>query len=790
MVTHGPPRLDTDEGGVIIEWVTRAACSNGSTYHDPTDKENKCYAVQNKWSGTSGVPADIYDLSPLIKDSKGYQVDTPDYPDVNLIINPCHSIHDVLSCNESTACWFKNGTYTPVSDFTPDARVEIKNNQLQLHYPMNPDLRASLKCGDQSGLTINFNCPVGDISTVPTLVFVSTDHCYHEVVWNTDHACGRSRISNDGCILTSADGSQTLFNLTSDPEIMKLHEINGTEAKETFLLQICSEKYVPEEKCSNKLKARVAQVFTRNERECHMIGGEKQTLSYADGVLSLLIEGGDPCSDHFKRNTLITFVCNKDTKGNTIAGGISYQGEANHCFYTFEWVTPAACSADEPTSDCRLATNKTGTEKEYDFSQLAVDKKNHVVTVLGNSTACIQVNLCGKLVVGTQSSNMEYCYHKEVPNDCKDASVCVLYSDGTASPWGTFDTSNPSQVVYVSNLILTLKTMNGPACGKNKKRSTVIDLVCRPGTLGFHPHYISKEDECTYKLEWQTAYACPLSTVSGGTDCRVADPKTGNVFNLNGLKHKKYYSFSALGYEYQINFCGPALETACKNAHGSTKQDIGMCQAKEGGSTHVTGISNTSLQYDGGVLRLTYLSGDTCNQNGISRNTFVIFECNPNARQPIIVSIKEIIHCQYVVTVQTAEACPIDFRGIDCTFTSPSNDLYDLTSLIKRSDQNWEASTDTEVFLINVCRPLNAPSGGCTSASSVCSYTVNKGVRTFEKSLAKPSTGKLFLDKKGRLMLSYSCVDYTSGSCGVNISFICDKKVSATVSPMIVSAYR
>ena len=124
---------------------------------------------------------------------------------------------------------------------------------------------------------------------------------------------------------------------------------------------------------------------------------------------------------------------------------------------------------------------------------------------------------------------------------------------------------------------------------------------------------------------------------------------------------------------------------------------------------------------------------------------------------------------------------------MDCTYTSDSQDKYDLTSLIKHSDQNWEASTPTEVFVINVCRPLNTPSGGCTSASSVCSYSVGEGERkTFEKSLGRPSTGKLSVDKDKHLMLSYTCTDTSNtGSCGTSISFICDKKVAVTVSSVM-----
>ena len=781
MVVNRAPLYKKDEGGALIEWVTRAACSTTSSYHNPTDKENKCYMVQNTWTASSGIPADIYDLSPLIKDSGGHQVDTPDYPDVNMIINPCHPIYgDYPLCSGSTACKSVNGTYEAVSDFSPKAKVEIKNGQLQLHYPLNATLHAALNCGEQSGLTINFNCPVGDTSTVPTLVFVSGDQCYHEVVWNTDHACGRSRISNEGCVLPLPDDStRNLFNLSSDPKISELQNVTSTEDGATYWLQICSEQRVPIDRCPNK-HARVAQVTNNGEEECHMIGGDRQTLFYADGVLSLLIQDGDACTDNFKRNTLITFVCDKDAKGNSTKT-IIYQGETNHCFYAFEWVTPAACRADSTSSDCRLTTNVGDKVYEYDFGQLAVDEENHVVSVSQDDIACIQVNLCGKLKVGNHGKNADYCYRKHVPDTCKDASVCVLLSNNAAVPWGKFDTGNASQVVKASSLILSLKTVDGPTCSDGK-RATVIDFVCRPGSLGFQPHFVAKEDECTYKLEWQTAYACPLSTVVGGSDCRVADPKTGSLFDLNGLKRDKYYSFNTSDYEYQINFCGSAVGTKCEGA------DVGMCQVNLKTRTvhNLAGRSNTTLEYNGGVLRAIYPNGNKCNKNKQLRNTTIIFECNPEANLPTIISVKEVTHCQYVVTVQTAEACPIEFRGMDCTFTNSSNVLYDLTRLIKHSDQNWEASTDTEVFVINVCRPLNAPSGGCTSASSVCSYTVKEGGgKVFDKSLGKPSTGKFLQDKDRRLTLAYTCTDSNSGSCGVNITFICDETVSVTVSSLM-----
>ena len=776
MVVNKAPIFKEDEGGALIEWVSRAACNTASPYRDSASAENKCYAVKNTWKATSGIPADIYDLSPLITNKlNGYQVDTPDYPEIDMRINPCHPINSPSSsCNGSVACKLESGVYKAVSSFSSEARVEIKNNQLQLHYPLNPTQKAALNCTGPSGLTINFNCPVGDLSTVPTLVYVSGDHCYYEVVWNTDHACGRSRISNESCDLNFADG--TSFNLTGDPKIMAEQPVNGTEVGVTYYLRICSgDNRVDIEKCPNK-QARVAQVTA--VEKCYMIGGDRQTLSYADGVLSLLVEGGDPCSDHFRRSTLITFVCDKDAEG-TSTDMISYQGETNHCFYSFEWVTPAACRPERTASDCRLTTNVTGEIYEYDFAQLAVVEENHIVSGSEDNVTCIQVNLCGKLKVRVHGTSEDYCNHKHVPVNCTNASVCVLFNNDAAFPWGTFDAGNASQVAHASNLILTLKTVDGPPCTGKRRRVTVIDFVCRPGTLGLHPQYVAMDDDCTYKLEWQTAYACPLSTVVGGSDCQVEDPKTGSLFNLKGLKRDRFYSFKTSEYEYQINFCGSAVGTECEGDH------IGMCQKTR--TTHfVAGKSNTTLEYDGGVLRAIYPGGDECINHQL-RSTTIIFECNPEANEPTIVSIKEDSHCQYVVTVQTAEACPIEFRGMDCTYTSDSQDKYDLTSLIKHSDQNWEASTPTEVFVINVCRPLNAPSGGCTSASSVCSYSVGEGERkTFEKSLGRPSTGKLSMNKDKHLMLSYTCTDTSNtGSCGTSISFICDKKVAVTVSSVM-----
>ena len=76
-----------------------------------TGKENKCYTIKNMWTASSRFFTNIYDLSPLIKDLGGHQVDTPDYPDVNMIINPGHPIYgDYPSCSGSTACKLVNGT--------------------------------------------------------------------------------------------------------------------------------------------------------------------------------------------------------------------------------------------------------------------------------------------------------------------------------------------------------------------------------------------------------------------------------------------------------------------------------------------------------------------------------------------------------------------------------------------------------------------------------------------------------------------------------------------------------
>jgi insulin-like growth factor 2 receptor len=747
-------------GDAEIEWVTSAACKTLSK--DAPKKENKCYALEWQFDKVDGFKEEIYDLNPLIRDV-GYQVDNRAYKDVDMVVSPCRAVQ---SCN-SVACRNVNGTYKPIANFSVEPRLNFTNNQLQIHYPLTNDLLAKCTDAHDKGFTFYFNCPVGDIETVPLLSFAdTTNHCLHTIAWNTDHACGLKKISSPGCALQV--GERT-FNLTTDPSIMQRQSVVGNGA--TFLFDICSPKGLSNDDCAEHTGVRVAQHPSGGDN-CYSAGGMFPALRYADDELVLSIPGGDSCSGGYHRRTIITFVCDKDVRNQTT--NITYTGE-EHCLYSFRWVTSAACLEDDSSSasKCRY---KHG-DHEYDFDELLQEDKNWVVAFPEEKGVCIQVSPCGNLVTKKLSGSAEYCKTGYAPPECANTSICNVTKD-KGQPFGQFIPGENSHIVSSQGSVLTMRTLNGPpSCNNHSEYATIVDFVCRPGRLDSTPQFVGIDDGCEMKIEWQTAYAC-LDVITSGDGCHVEDPKTKISFDLNPLKSDTFYTFNTTDgkYTYEMNFCGSAIGTPCSTG---SKDIIGMCQVINHDSAgKLAGVANSTVRYDGGVLQSVYVGGEKCTHGNVQRTTTVNFECDPDAHVPNVVEVDETSHCQYLATVQSVHACPADFKSMVCTHQHGDR-TYDLSPLVKVGNDNWEAAHDNDFYIINVCRPLNLPRGGCTTSSAACKYSTKGGSTSFVSDLGKAKTGQ-FTVNGGKLILGYKTEDALHK---INITFICDKSVKVTNGP-------
>ena len=699
----------------------------------------------------------------------GYRVNSPDHPGVNMIVNPCRAISNPSSdkkCENGVACRLDDSDKV-VAMFDGTVQLDLKNDQLQLHYPLKEEKSS---CSSKTGLTIHFNCPVGDVETEPVLTFFDSNHCYHEILWYTDNACGWSKVrrtvDSKGCFLPQVDNpDEPLFNLSTDSNILHQQNITrNTSDGESFYFRICSTSTgVEKDQCTHIDEGEVVSVVqVYNNDRCYLAGsGFHQTLTYADGALSLKIEGGDPCHNSFKRSTVIRFICADNVNVSTPT--ITYVGE-EHCFYSFEWVSPAACLPDSiaEAGKCNYRSKEGGS---FDLGPMLLEGKNYVVLVPSTAADidCIQVTPCGHLATADLgSSSSLYCIRREAPLACDKASMCVILKNGTGLPLGHFALTDGSSIRLATGSILSLETVEGPKCG-NKSFKGAIDFVCRPGTLGTTASFVAREDSCTVELEWQSAFACP-ATIITGSDCQVNDPRTNIKFNLTSLN--KQYTFEDDNYNYTISFCG---SVSCNG------NEAALCQT--GKKIVSAGKQNDTITYVNGVLKMFYEQGDQCH-DGIKRNTTVTFECDQDISEVEIVSIVEVSHCQYSVTAKSNLACPIDFKGMDCSLTSSKNGKLtkiDLSSLIRKDNTNWKApGSSGNYFIINVCRPLNNPTGHCTATHSVCEY---RGSNNFLRSLGNTSTGEL--SKEGdNPVLTYRDGD----SITTTITFYCDNEANFEVS--------
>ncbi|XP_041350855.1 cation-independent mannose-6-phosphate receptor-like [Gigantopelta aegis] len=771
-----PNYLGTMGCAVFFQWESIVFCTDMKQIN-----EVPCFVYLN---------GARHDLSPLIKKTGGYLVDSSN--DRELYINVCRDINGVGSSDASkcpvgsASCRVIGGAAEDMGQLNGSLQKSVDGN-LILKYvsPVKPD-----SCLDKPTTTITFVCPQRGGSKDPLLL---DDHnCQNKIEWTTEYACNSSILTSNGCQLTYEHHNIDfdLSPLTNDIKSDTPYLVNVTDGSDhyEYFINVCQELGIP---CPVDTQESVCQLKADNSTFGKNLGTkDSMKLRYSDGELTLTYSNGDACHTHFHRETIIVFHCNK-TAENDGKGKPVFTAYEN-CTYMFEWQTKYACIDHSVDDLCRVRYQG----HRYDLSSLVRKTGSNWVALDGIDQTEKQqyfINVCHDIL---KTGDANGCH--------SDSAVCVRADDGGTKSIGKF-TTGPT--FDPTSRTLTINYTDGHVCNsKGRKSFSVITFICKPGDLESGPVLMQKmADGCMFEFEWYTAAACVLSQKTG-THCKVFDDEAGYHFDLSRLTKKtgEYYSVTdkSRTYDYFLNVCGPVTGTRCDNGHVPTA----ACQVKKNGQdsdVHNTGKPNGDLLYFDGMIKLNYSDGDPYSDSGHTpRQTEIAFLCDlsKGMGQPELIEEKNHV---YAFKWYTAYACPV--QPVECIFVDKvTNYQYDLSRLsMFESQENWAVLDDSNPlekhkFYINVCRPVNPVhlvSGGtvtCDAFAAACETKVIDGKEVLvHANLGKAKVGPIADgNQPGHLLLEYTdgddCTDMNGkpSKMKTTIHFICSKgKVSSGSSP-------
>nr|XP_045014516.1 cation-independent mannose-6-phosphate receptor [Jaculus jaculus] len=733
--TLGSPEFVTATDCVhYFEWRTTSACKKDIF---KANKEVPCYVFDGELKK--------HDLSPLIRMSGGYLVDDSE-PDTSLFINVCRDIDSLRdsspqlrACPPGTAaCLLKGDRAFDVGQPKEGLKL-VSKDRLVLSYVKEGAGKPDFCDGHSPAVTITFVCPSERREgTIPKLTAKS--NCRYEVEWITEYACHRDYLESGTCNLSSEQHDIAIDLRPLAQQGGSHYTSDGREY--IFYMNVCGGNEV--QICNDK-EATVCQVKKTNSTQVKIAGRhQNQTLRYSDGDLTLIYFGGDECSSGFQRMSVINFECNK-TAGNDGKGEPVFTGEVD-CAYFFTWDTAYACVSEKEGLLCGARDGK----KRYDLSVLArhSELEQNWEAVDGSQAETEKkyffINVCHRVL---QQGKARSCP--------EDAAVCAVDKTGRKN-LGKFLSSPIKEKGHIQ-----LSYSDGDDCGGNKKITTNITLVCKPGDLESAPVLRTSEDNgCFYEFEWHTAAACVLSKTEG-ENCTVFDAQAGFSFNLSPLTKKNgAYKVQTEQYDFYINVCGTVSVDSCQPGSGA-------CQvSKSEKKSWNLGLSNAKLSYYDGMIQLNYRDGTPYNnEKHTQRATLITFLCDRDAGVGVP-EYQEEDNSTYNFRWYTSYACPEE--PLECVVTDPSTmEQYDLTSLVKSEGGrggNWYAMDNSREhvtwrkYYINVCRPLN-PVPGCDRYASACQMKYRNDQGSLAEVVAISNLGVAktgpVVEESGSLLLEY-----------------------------------
>ncbi|XP_076612208.1 cation-independent mannose-6-phosphate receptor [Chaetodon auriga] len=629
-----------------------------------------------------------YDLSHLIRnadDSPWIAIDPEGVKSGTFYINICKPLPPLKDCPVGPlgACGLIGGKSYNLG-YVQSSPQAAEDGSISIVY-QNGD-----RCGSTSHHSTRIILQCDDNPGSP--MFDRKDGCEYVFIWRTSEACPIRKSKGTDCRVRDPRSGYE-FDLSS----LKGKDYPVRSDKYIYHLSVC--EGLQRGICTHKGADAVAscQVDGNNQK----IGGmANHVLSYVGDQLILNYTDGDTCHRIYNRSTEIYFSCHPDRK----PGVPEFIKETPDCTYLFSWPTALACIPVK-TSSCSY---NDGQGHSYDLSPLALESRNWLVEAsTDDTTKQFYINVCRSLV---QQGGSWKC-----PSS---AASCLKVGDEYVS-LGQVE-SGPTW----DKTVLKLQYTSGQACpnDRGRNRSTIIRFKCDRDKVDSRPTLISAIEDCVYTFLWLTATACPLNSTQHD-DCRVTNPATGHLFDLNSLRKEGGYTVYD-GQEqrkmFRMNICGNVNNAGCSPGTAVCIKDA---------STAVSGGQVSSrLSYKDHVLELTYEGGSPCAANpALKHNTIITFICRPpnmgSAPPEPVLTYSNAETCTHFFSFHTPLVCE---QPVKCSVQN-GGALVDLTPLIHVSgyytaaDEAVEQSDESPDFYINICQPLNPiPGVSCPPGAAVC----------------------------------------------------------------------
>ncbi|XP_072542274.1 cation-independent mannose-6-phosphate receptor [Salminus brasiliensis] len=676
-----------------------------------------------------------YDLSDLSLDDKAYvPLDTSEQAKTQkFFINVCKPLPYVVGCPIGVigACGQINGRSLNLG-YVQSSPQAASDGSISIVY-LNGE-----KCGANGRFSTRVIFQCDDSPGSP--MFDRKDGCEYVFIWRTSEACPVKRVSGKDCKVKDPKSG---YEYSLMPLYGKDYEVKSTQYEYHFA--VCGP--ITTSVCPHGEKNTVAscQVEGTNHR---ISGMTTQDITFDDGVIMINYTHGETCHKIYERSTAILFSCDHSKS----PGKPAFIRETADCTYLFEWHTDLACPPFKTTS----CSYNDGSGNSYDLSSLALHSTNWVILPQsGNRDQRYYINVCKSLV---PQSGLWGC-PSSAAACLKNGDDYVSLGEAQAGPQWESD-------------VLVLKYTDGASCpGGDRKRTTIIRFKCDREKVDSKPTLITALEDCIYNFVWFTAAACPLNTSEHG-DCRVTNPATGHLFDLNALTQSKGYTVYDRENQrkmYRLNLCGPIENVGCAPGTGVCIKDPKT--ALNGGN------ASKKLVYKDQVLELTYEGGDTCEANpSLKHKSVISFICKSEGggtSEPVLVDSDKDT-CTHFFSWHTSMVCE---QQVKCSVWNGPN-LLDLSPLIHLN--GYYTATDEDLdkdkspdFYINICQPLNPiPGVTCPPGAVVCMDPANGD----PIDIGRVSTGPSYNAVKDEVEISFT----SSTPCAVNSSVNYSSKIIFT----------
>lgn len=700
----GSPVFTGETTGCVytFTWQTEYAC-----LHSTEDLSHvvDCSVINND--------GDVVDLTPLARGNSDWQIGHEEYI---YHINLCHGLVGTsytTDCANGQAGACQTGANGMEKSLGTASRPQMRDDDIVLSYTNGTNCSVGARRAD-----IVFHCREDAALGEP--VFAGESHedvgCSYLFQWDTAVVCPPRRSVGSSCqVHDDIDGYTYDLSPLNIPTGYNL-SFGTNDNYRGINVNVCG----PAPACAGST---AAACTLADNGDARTIGLTSQALAYNHGDLTLRYNTSVSCGDlESTRSTVqveIAFLCDPNA---SVASTTSQQreserhyfeiaaildGDGHDCNYLLQYETALACPPAE-TVNCVAQNPDNG--DIFDLSPLVKENGAWVVFADDDDAEHMyNLNLCSSAGAACENGN---------------AACQVSRGEGT----DMYGLGLPAAPRWSGNG-LVVEYVGGHNChsgaANRHTRSTTINFYCDPaGGLG-EPRYISETD-CYYMFEWYSSAACALGNETQGSDCTVADPRTGHVFDFSTLGNTTgdYHVVDGDGeFTYYFNICRPA-----RSCNSGRTGAYGACQKKPNFHTKALGNYNGRLEVADDAVHLIYetnKSSDMCSA-GSNRAFQINFVCpQTDADEGTHIFLAE-FNCTYFIEFRTSLACVS--TPLQCAVSEPTGHrVFDLTRLQDNdaTDGNWEVRDPESgaIYEVNLCRALVPSTSGnvsCPTYAAAC----------------------------------------------------------------------